>query len=123
MKITMLTFVTLAALSIAVIVFLNFLNLSSGKAPVQPAASGQRLDAAKVLRMPAQNRPRICPVCGTVLGPEDYLMASIFPEPGPEKKRQAHIYGCVHCYATEGVNLRLKKMDPDLLEGQNARAS
>lgn len=118
----MLMFVTLAALSIAVIVFLNFLNLSSGQSPAKPAAT-QRLDAAKVLRMPAQDRPRICPVCGTVLGQEDYLMASIFPDPGPEKKRQAHIYGCVHCYATEGVNLRLKKMDPQLLDGQNARAS
>jgi hypothetical protein len=119
----MLMFVTLAALSIAVIVFLNFLNLPSGKQAADTPASPQRLDAAKVLRMPAQNRPRICPVCGTLLGPEDYLMASIFPDPGPDRKRQAHIYGCVHCFATEGVNLRLKKMDPELLEGQNARAS
>lgn len=118
----MLLFVTLAAVSIAVIVFLNFLNLPSGKAAVQPSAPA-RLDASRVLRMPAQDRPRICPVCGTVLGPQDYLMAAIFPDPGPQKKRQAHIYGCVHCYATEGVNLRLKKMDPQILEGQNARAS
>ena len=118
----MLLFVTLAALSIAVIVFLNFLNLPSNKAAAQTAAPA-RLDASRVMRMPSQDRPRICPVCGTVLGPQDYLMASIFPDPGPDKKRQAHIYGCVHCYATEGVNLRLKKMDPEILEGQNARAS
>lgn len=119
----MLLFVTLAALSIAAIVFLNFLNLPTARPAASPAQPAARLDAAKVLRMPSEVRPRICPVCGTVLGSQDYLMASIFPDPGPDRKRQAHIYGCVHCYATEGVNLSLKRMDPDLLEGRNARAS
>lgn len=118
----MLVFVTLAALSIAVIVFLNFLNLP-GAPKDNATAPVARLDAGKVLRMPPQNRPRICPVCGTLLAPSDYLLASIFPDPGPERKRQAHIYGCVHCCATEGVNLSLKKMDPALLEGENVRAS
>ncbi len=110
----MMTFVTLAALALAFIVFLNALNLPS---PKKPAASLQTapptVNAGKALRMKGPERPRICPVCGTPLGVDEYLIAAIFPDPGPNQKRQAHIYGCAHCYVTGGVNLT--RIHPDTL--------
>ncbi len=103
----MLTLVAVAGLCLAVIVFLNMLSPSA----LQPAGGtirkrksngdGEdppRLDARKVLNMaPGPQRPRICPVCGTLLSQTDYLYAALEPEPKTERKRQAHIYGCAYC--------------------------
>jgi len=111
----MLTFVTLAALSIAVIVFLNVLSIPGRKS--SPIASPrERGDAARILKMKGPERPRICPVCGTLLTIDEYLIAAIAPEVGQGQKRQAHIYGCPHCYITGGVNLtRFTQLNPEEL--------
>ena len=113
----MLTLVAVAGLCLAVIVFLNMLSPSAlqtaggtlqkrkGNAEQDPP----RLDAKKVLNMaPGPQRPRICPVCGTLLGQTDYLYAALEPEPKTERKRQAHIYGCGYCLDQDGV-VRKKK--------------
>ncbi len=107
----MLTFVSIAALGLAVIVFLNFLQ-TTGPAKSQSAGgydrnNPPRLNTRRVFAVetePDRPRPRICPLCGTLLNQDEYLMASIEPE-RPGRKRQAHIYGCRYCFATEGVNL------------------
>lgn len=73
-----------------------------------------RLNVARALNMKASERPRLCPVCGTLLTQEEYLIAAIFPDLGPTQKRQAHIYGCPHCYLTGGVNpTRLTRVSPE----------
>lgn len=113
----MLTLVSIVGLALAVIVFLNMLSppqtgqkkkeTHNGHDPENPP----RLDNRKVLRTePNVPRPRICPVCGTVLGQEDYLFAALEPEPSTQRKRQAHIYGCRFCVATDGVNLSREKI-------------
>jgi len=108
----MLTLVAVAGLCLAVIVFLNMLSPSalqpaSGtmhKKKGQPDQDPPRLDAKKVLNMdPGPQRPRICPVCGTLLSQTDYLYAALEPEPKTERKRQAHIYGCPYCLDQDGV--------------------
>ncbi|MCB1139211.1 MAG: hypothetical protein KDK23_10670 [Leptospiraceae bacterium] len=119
----MLTLVAVAGLCLAVIVFLNMLSPSA----LQPAGgelhkkrSGSnnedppRLDAKRVLKMePGPQRPRICPVCGTLLGQTDYLFAALEPEPKTERKRQAHIYGCPYCLDQDGV-VRKKKSTTEI---------
>lgn len=117
----MLTLVAVAGLCLAVIVFLNMLSPSvlqpaSGAMQKKKSRSGNgkdedppRLDAKRVLRMEAgPTRPRICPVCGTLLAQTDYLYAALEPEPKTERKRQAHIYGCPYCLDQDGV-VRNKK--------------
>jgi hypothetical protein len=39
-------------------------------------------------------RLRKCPVCGKVMGVDDYLIAHIYERPG---KSHVHVQGCVHC--------------------------
>jgi hypothetical protein len=113
----MLTFISIAGFTVALIVFLNLLSAGekganrSGigfQAPNRPEQNG----AGRILRQaPSQKRPRICPVCGTPLTEKEYLIASIAPEL-PGQKREAHIYGCPHCFMTDGVNTKLSKMEP-----------
>lgn len=43
-------------------------------------------------------RPRVCPMCGTILSQHEYLFASILPEMMANGKKQAHIYGCKYCF-------------------------
>ena len=65
------------------------------------------MDVKKFVNQPEEPgtlRPRICPLCGTLLSPDDYLVAALSEEI-QGIKRQAHIYGCTYCYATDGVNL------------------
>lgn len=115
----MLTFVTIAALALALIVFLNALNLPTSAGAKKSPANIEKpvtLDTARILRMKAAERPRICPVCGTPLSQDEYLIAAIFPDPGPNQKRQAHIYGCRHCYVSGGVNLT--RVHPETLAEQ-----
>ncbi len=115
----------LAGIIIGVVIFLNFLSagndaraiLQSARKKPQPGSDTPPVfDAGKVLRKSAGvARPRICPVCGTALTRSEYLIAALEPEPGDGRKRQAHIYGCPHCYSTGGVNLEqreLTKMEP-----------
>jgi cytidyltransferase-like protein len=73
-------------------------------------------DVVVVGHMKAAERPRICPVCGTPLSQDEYLIAAIFPDLGPNQKRQAHIYGCRHCYVSGGVNLT--RVHPETLAEQ-----
>ena len=114
----MLTLVAVAGLCLAVIVFLNMLSPTA----LQPAEGSlrkktsmsekpPRLNAKKVLQMdPGPDRPRICPVCGTLLSQTDYLFAALEPEPKTERKRQAHIYGCPYCLDSDGVVRTGKKV-------------
>ncbi|MDR1148756.1 MAG: hypothetical protein LBK66_09005 [Spirochaetaceae bacterium] len=44
-------------------------------------------------------RRRLCPVCGTELSVNDYLVARIWQEP---PKPQVRIQGCVHCFVSLG---------------------
>lgn len=109
-----MTLVSIIGFVIAITVFLNLLSAreslraSPANIPNDPAV----LDPQKVFRMDKEKpRPRICPVCGTMLDQTEYLIASIEPEIKGQK-RQAHIYGCRHCFATDGVNLKLSKLEP-----------
>jgi hypothetical protein len=40
------------------------------------------------------SRPRICPVCGTELTPEEILFARFFEKPG---RSHVHVLGCTRC--------------------------
>ncbi len=126
----MLTFISIAGFLIAVIIFLNLLQAGS---PVKAGVTGSSVNSgfsgrmahqerkgvpagsgvAKVLRemKPDVQRPRICPVCGTVLSQEDYLFAAMEPEPSTNRKRQVQIYGCPFCYDSDGVNLRKNRIE------------
>ncbi len=119
----MMTVLTIAGLAIAVIVFLNMLqakdnvnNLGAKKEPEGPKEP-PRVNARRWMEhatKPGELRPRICPLCGTVLSQEDYLIAAIGEDHGVGK-RQAHIYGCRFCFASDGVNTRvgeLTRMEP-----------
>lgn len=118
----LLNLLTLAGIIIAVVLFLNFLSAGTGISGNQKGSEndGQRprLNAKRVLQQPpSQQRPRICPVCGTLLNQSEYLIAALEPEPGGGRKRKAQIYGCPHCYTTGGVNLEkngLSNLEPDL---------
>ncbi|MBW7856769.1 MAG: zinc ribbon domain-containing protein [Leptonema sp. (in: Bacteria)] len=106
----MMAFLTVIGIGLALLIFLNGLNATDKTRTKKKAKSTEEppiLDAKKVLKMPAgETRPRICPVCGTLLGPEDYLFAALEPEPKTDRKRQAHIYGCPYCVENGGVNLK-----------------
>ena len=39
---------------------------------------------------------RVCPVCGTILPPEGYLIARFFTRKG-KKKKHVHVLGCTEC--------------------------
>ncbi|WP_411823946.1 hypothetical protein [Leptospira sp. 'Mane'] len=43
-------------------------------------------------------RPRLCPVCGTMLRKDEFLYAAISSHINSEGKKQAQIYGCKYCY-------------------------
>ena len=43
-------------------------------------------------------RPRLCPVCGTMLRKDEFLYAAISSKINSEGKKQAQIYGCKYCY-------------------------
>jgi hypothetical protein len=108
----MMTLLSLAGLIIGVVIFLNLLQAKEkvdriGK-PEAPAASGAS-GAASVKggsgRLPAAPQRRICPVCRTGLTQEEYLICAMDSDLGENRKRQVHIYGCRHCFLTDGVNL------------------
>ncbi len=116
----MFFFLSVIGVIIGFVVFINFISAGDD---LKRAINGKgskgnnnserpRLDAGKVLRNNSdtgQPRPRICPVCGTLLDQSEYLLASI--EPGDDnRKRQAHIYGCKYCFTTSGVNLNKEKI-------------
>lgn len=110
----MMLFLTLVGVGLALILFLNGLQAADRVRAPKKKKAGEVppvLDAKKVLKMPAgEQRPRICPVCGTLLGPQDYLIAALEPEPKTERKRQAHIYGCPFCFETGGVNINRRQL-------------
>ncbi|GMO23190.1 MAG: hypothetical protein Ta2B_02300 [Termitinemataceae bacterium] len=39
-------------------------------------------------------RQRLCPICGSELSVDDYLVARIWERPG---KSHVHVSGCIHC--------------------------
>jgi len=109
----MLSFLTIAGLVIAVIVFLNLLsaqNTLRGKGSVARGFGGGKKEkesgpdrvsnVRRFLETPLPegvSRPRICPVCGSALEQDDFLYAALEPEPESGRKRQAQIYGCRYC--------------------------
>ncbi|MBX7058665.1 MAG: hypothetical protein K1X75_11425 [Leptospirales bacterium] len=107
----MMTLLSLAGIVVAVVVFLNLLQardrLERGPLPASVLADGEQRDRAgrseRILRS-APDR-RICPVCKTGLTREEYLICAMDAERGASQKRQVHIYGCPHCFLTDGVNL------------------
>ncbi len=114
----MMTFVSLLGLGIAAIVFLNLLQAKDtveriGK-PSPPRVKLDSQDAAD-LKDRARMR-RICPVCRTGLATEEYLICAMEPEDSSSarRKRQVQIYGCVHCFATDGINLARYEKIKDL---------
>lgn len=106
----MMTILTLAGISISIIVFLNLLSTKDSLRRPRPDNAQNReparVDPRKFLKQDNQGRRlRVCPLCGTVLNTDEFLFAAISPETGDGRKRQAQIYGCRYCYATEGINL------------------
>ena len=117
----MMTLLSLAGFLVAIVIFLNL--LSAGSPGSSKDGTGEKGNlpprgnhAALLKQSPeAGPRPRICPVCGTLLGKDDYLIAAMEPDPGAGKKRRAQIYGCPFCYVSGGVNLTsgvLEKIEP-----------
>lgn len=110
----MMLFLTLVGIGLALVIFLN--GLQAADKTRRPSKNDEPrdrpvLDAKKVLKMPpGELRPRTCPVCGTMLGPKDYLIAALEPEPKTERKRQAHIYGCPFCFESGGVNTTRRQL-------------
>ena len=114
---------------ISAIVILNLLSAKDSIGTKSTKRKDQlppKVDVKKYVNQPEEPglpRPRICPLCGTVLSHEDYLVAAI-SEQIEGLKRQAHIYGCPYCFETDGVNLNagaknnehseLKKPDREL---------
>jgi predicted nucleic acid-binding Zn ribbon protein len=47
------------------------------------------------------NRPRICPVCGTALKDDEYLISRIFERPG---RSHVHVIGCKRCRGIHAMN-------------------
>ncbi|GHV77903.1 hypothetical protein AGMMS49942_27240 [Spirochaetia bacterium] len=45
------------------------------------------------------DRPRLCPVCGAVLGDGENLIARLFDKPG---RSHVHVLGCSHCRMKTG---------------------
>jgi hypothetical protein len=115
----MMTFVALIGLAAAVIIFLNLLQAKDSISRIgKPPAPRVKLDSrdAEDLKDRARMR-RICPVCRTGLTSEEYLICAMEPEdpaPGARRRRQVQIYGCVHCFATDGVNLQRYEKIKDL---------
>lgn len=121
----MLIFLTVVGLGLAVLVFLNGIQ-AGDRARRNPLSARESrpghdgppvLDPKKVLKMPSgPTRPRVCPVCGTMLAETDYLIAALEAEPRGDRRRQAHIYGCPYCLANGGVNLekgrQLMRLEP-----------
>jgi len=113
----MMSFISLVGFVVAIIIFLNLLSAQGGKRPIarKDGIERERYDIKKIAAMKEEDgpRPRVCPVCGTLLSQTEYLIASIDRE-REGVKRQAHIYGCPHCYATDGVNMsqQLSRMEP-----------
>ena len=111
----MTALLTLGGLAIGILVFLNLLH---SKARLEGMDLSTEEDEAikdarkngdgRVRRMLA-NAPsrRICPVCRTPLTPDEYLLCAMEPAGKDNRKRQVHIYGCPHCFITDGVNLSM----------------
>jgi hypothetical protein len=109
----MLTFVTIVGLALAVIVFLNLLQAGNSGAARTKSNEPPGINPRMIARTrkvweehPEILRPRICPLCGTMLEQNEYLLAALEPENPQRKgqKRQAQIYGCPYCVTTDGVN-------------------
>jgi len=45
---------------------------------------------------PNREHKRVCPVCGSVLPPEGYLIARFFTRKG-KKRKHVHVLGCTEC--------------------------
>ena len=101
--------VALAGVFLGLIIFVNLMPAGKG-IKKENSKNPENLDPAKVLRASGKVRPRICPVCGSLLDKQDFLYAALSPDPGPGRKRQAQIYGCRHCFSTDGVNLENQKI-------------
>lgn len=110
----MMTFLAVIGLIAAVIIFLNLLQAKDAVERIgkdeAPRIDLDSADAAEVQRN-LKNRARmrrICPVCRTGLSQDEYLICALEERSDrqPGKKRQVQIYGCVHCFATDGVNMK-----------------
>lgn len=110
----MTTLLTLGGLAIGILIFLNLLHskarfegmdLSTNE---DNAVRGVRKDGSTRVKRTLANAPsrRICPVCRTPLTPDEYLLCAMDRENKEARKRQVHIYGCPHCFITDGVNVK-----------------
>ncbi|TGN19133.1 hypothetical protein [Leptospira idonii] len=104
----MVTFVTICAVLGTVAFFLHALSAADNKSLDKKEKirkdqedSFRSADPRKVYSKewnPNLPRPRICPVCGTMLRKDEFLYAAISSHINSEGKKQAQIYGCKYCY-------------------------
>lgn len=109
----MTALLSIAGLIVAVVLFLNLLQARDkvdrfGEPEPEGALAGgggaDRIQKKNGATRTAASR-RICPVCKTGLRQDEYLICAMDEDLGPGTRRQVHIYGCPHCFLTDGVNL------------------
>ncbi len=108
-----ITFLGLLIGALAILYLLDIFDQSKLEKKQQKHSTPEGLKNAiiKTLKENQTKKPekrlRICPICGTILSQKDYLIAAFEPQKNPNIKRQVHIYGCVYCFTTDGVNKNL----------------
>ncbi|MCS7204214.1 MAG: hypothetical protein NZ853_00790 [Leptospiraceae bacterium] len=118
-------FVTIFGILISVLVILYFLDIVD-KTKHRNIVKNEPITSESLRRAinktlkenqqkPTEKRLRICPICGTILNKNDYLIAAFEPIDDPRKKRKVHIYGCPYCLASDGVIKSKEKIHPDEL--------
>ena len=112
----MMTFVTLLGFVIGILIFINLIHAKAHLDGMDLSLDEDKQKRAhrkgkshRVLA-DAPNR-RICPVCRTGLTQDEYLLCAMQPDPGNGAKRQVHIYGCPHCFLSDGVNINGNKIE------------
>lgn len=105
----MMTFITLLGFVVGILIFINLIHAKASLDGIDLSLDEDKRKrearkgrASKVI-CDAPSR-RICPVCRTGLTQEEYLLCAMQPDPGDGSRRQVHIYGCPHCYLSDGVN-------------------
>lgn len=106
----MTTVLSIAGFAIAIVIFLNLLHAKdtikeAAQSDEEKAAQEERRSEARRVLKTASSR-RMCPVCRTGLTREEYLICAMDENRGINSKRQVHIFGCPHCFTTDGVNFK-----------------
>ena len=112
----MMTVISVAGIVLAALVFLHLLQAKDtidhgGKSAVrsQQEQLDRRREKVNAMLRSASTR-RTCPVCRTPLTTNEYLICAMEPESEEDRRRQVHIFGCLHCFSTDGVNVNQYEM-------------